>query len=171
MRIPTLKEVKFMSSDSKRHILFAMLNSTTETYWTTGLNIIDTHDLRVIENIEELSLVYLILRYMRQMIPFDLRHDFYHFASAIVVSIAFHMGQDNAWLRDRQNDYEVSDRDRLDCLYLFNIFQRILQLFDQINQVFQYPLPELQVHKYLNGVLIANLYQFYKSSNQQPDMF
>ncbi|KAI1283095.1 Protein asteroid -like protein 1 [Halotydeus destructor] len=163
VKIPTLKKVSIMSSNRKRKVLFAMLDASLEDFFATELKVIEIHGLEDIEEIEVLSLIVLILHYMKKEISEDLRQIFPHFASAITGSVTFYMGQDNELLRQLESNRRLGNQDRLDCLYLFNIFQRMVQLFDQANQIFGYPLPEVRVHKYFNGVLVANLYHAYKT--------
>ncbi|KAI1283243.1 Protein asteroid -like protein 1 [Halotydeus destructor] len=167
LKVPTLTELKFMNTDMKRSILFAMLDSSLESFFETELKMIETHGLKEVEDVEVLSLIVLILRYIQGIISAELKQMFQHFASAITGSISFYMGQDNDFVLAMENNRNLDNRDRLECVYLFNIFQRIVQLFDQINQIFGYPLPKLSVHKFLNGVLVANLYQAYKSVFRQ----
>ncbi|KAI1283145.1 Protein asteroid -like protein 1 [Halotydeus destructor] len=166
VKVPSLKNVALMTSNKKRRVLFAILHSSLEKFFETELKMIDTHGLEEVEEVEVLALIVLILHYMQGAISEELQENFRHFASAITGSVAFYMKQDNKLMRQLENDRSLNNTDRLDCLYLFNIFQRMVQLFDQANQIFGYPLPEICVHKYFNGVLVANLHHAYKTACQ-----
>ncbi|KAI1283052.1 hypothetical protein HDE_12759 [Halotydeus destructor] len=85
---------------------------------------------------------------------------------AVVRSVAFYMGARSRPLDILQSRTDIGTEERLDGLYLLNIFQRFVRIFSQINLMLECPLPQITPHKYLNGVHIINIYHECKSCDK-----
>ncbi|KAI1283105.1 Protein asteroid -like protein 1 [Halotydeus destructor] len=121
------------------------------------------------DSANELALIALVLRHMRNLLSQIESTKFQCFALSAIHSVVHHMRQEvDPGLSLVRKD--MSSKQRLDAVYLLNIFQRIVKLFGQICLTLKCSLPTIKPEKCLNCVYITNMYFDYVQSRHFSDM-
>ncbi|KAI1283017.1 Protein asteroid -like protein 1 [Halotydeus destructor] len=148
--------VKF-TADQRNSYALAILQVNTSVYLQLAKQVSVICHVST-DHSYELTLVFLILNYLRKLRPEQDGANIKYFMLAVVRSIVRYMRKVVGVPGVCDVRKTMSLKQRLNSLYLLNVVQKLVRIFGQISSTLNCNLPTIKPEEYFNGVLVTNLH-------------